>query len=213
MQRYVRYTVADNGQLFILNVNTETQGWYKCRTIATHPQYAVQEYGTLVQIACMPQKLKPKYLRHLQSKFCVSLGFCLLDMGKMNATSSILPKPMHDNGNLYFGEYSSAELLCIAPDGLPPPSVWWESSDGLRLTEPTRSSVAILSFYRMRLEDAGSYFCCAENSARKETANANLLITSNYSSFSFQLRASRSYLLDATGIPRTILTLLQPCAR
>ena len=104
-------------------------------------------------------------------------------MGEMNASWSILPRPVYADGNLYFGEYSSAELLCIAPDGLPSPMVWWSqrSTDGQRITEAAQSSVAILSFNRMTLEDAGSYVCCAENSARRDCVTAHLLITSNVS--------------------------------
>lgn len=91
--------------------------------------------------------------------------------------NTIDPQPPHSNGHHYFAEYSSVELTCTAPDGLPQPAVWWEGPQGRILSVPTSSTESVLTLSRVLLEDAGVYTCRAENTVRKLSVPVHLVVT------------------------------------
>ena len=93
--------------------------------------------------------------------------------------NAIDPPAMAANGQHYFAEYATAELTCMAPDGLPPPVVWWEGPTGRALTTPMNASESVLVLNRLLMEEAGHYRCWAENSFRKTSISVNLVITGN----------------------------------
>lgn len=83
-------------------------------------------------------------------------------------------------GQYYFAEYSTAELTCIAPDGLPAPAVWWEGPSGHILTQVSQSTESVLILNRVLIQDTGVYRCLAGNGVRNVTTQVNLIVTSKY---------------------------------
>lgn len=104
------------------------------------------------------------------------------------------PAPL-SNGHHYFAEYSTAELTCIAPDGVPQPVVWWEGPQGHTLTVPAHTVESILILTRVLAEDAGQYTCWAMNSVRKVSTKTTVVVTSkrdHISAFSWHCSVSLS---------------------
>ena len=163
-----RYAVDSDGQLVIPKMSQNDEGWYSCRASSG------EEYASQVKVAC---KVAPSRLIPAETVLICATFSLNLDLNDFSKTGAIDPPPPHSNGYHYFAEYSSVELTCIAPEGLPVPAVWWEGPNGRILTVPTRSESSVLSLSRVLAEDAGIYSCKAENSVRKLTVPVNVVVT------------------------------------
>lgn len=143
-----QHTVESDGQLVISKINQQSEGWYHCRK---SDGSTVEEYGS-----------------HLKVAF-------LHDFAK---TAIDPPPPLSNGHHYYFAEYSTAELSCTAPDGLPPPTIWWEGPSGQVLTPPSEKTDSVLLLTRVLQEDAGTYRCRAGNIVRNVSIHVNLVVTS-----------------------------------
>ena len=83
---------------------------------------------------------------------------------------------------------SQARLLCLPPDGMPPPKWYWTLPNGSVVSDSGRARVneeSELQIDHVKLQDAGNYSCHAENIAAKRTLTVQLVVTSEYK-FSIQ---------------------------
>jgi PTK7 protein tyrosine kinase 7 len=104
-----------------------------------------------------------------------------VDLNDFAKTAIDPPPPLSNGHHYYFAEYSTAELTCIAPDGLPPPTIWWEGPSGQVLTPPSPTAdSSILLLNRVLNEDAGTYRCRAGNAARNVSIQVHLVVTCKY---------------------------------
>lgn len=93
--------------------------------------------------------------------------------------SSIDPPSERGDGNYFFGEYSTtAELTCLAPEGIPSALIWWQGPRGELLTDRTVATESVLSFARILPEDAGVYSCWTQNLFRTQSFSINITVTS-----------------------------------
>lgn len=107
------------------------------------------------------------------------IGHLFIDLNEF-VKAAIDPPPPLPNGYQYFAEYSTAELSCLAPDGLPSPLVWWEGPSGQILSPPSHTFNSVLTLTRVLNEDAGVYKCRAGNSVRNVSIQTNLIVTCKF---------------------------------
>ena len=103
-----------------------------------------------------------------------------VDLNDFTKTAIDPPPPLSNGHHYYFAEYSTAELTCIAPDGLPSPTIWWEGPSGQVLTSPSQTYDSVLYLTRVLNEDAGTYRCRAGNEARNVSIQVNLVVTCKF---------------------------------
>ena len=96
--------------------------------------------------------------------------------------SSVDPAPQRTADGIhfyYFGEHSTVEVTCLAPEGLPWPLVWWQGPEGAEmLTDGSGAGQSILSMTRIRRQDAGVYRCLAQNAFGTRSIPVNITVTS-----------------------------------
>ncbi|XP_037080569.1 inactive tyrosine-protein kinase 7-like [Pollicipes pollicipes] len=145
-----RYSVLANNSLLVPAAGPEDEGWYHCLGLRNGDDPVPQRYSAQLQLA---------YLKPLTS-------------------ASVEPAPSVQGVHVV-PEGRPCQLTCLAPEGLPPPTVRWQDPAGRDVTDrsqPPSDGSALLALDSAQVNVAGNYSCVAHNIAGSSTLHVQLLV-------------------------------------